>query len=203
MTKFNIKPELTPYKTVKKFNLNYFLVSSGKYKYTRQDDIQNSELAQNLFELPYIQTIFIAENFVAVEISQNSDWNIVENEIQNRILNHFENGGRAVTEKSKFYPVEVYTEMHEGPGTLKFVCSKKLVLQPYEFYFNKKYDSSPFAQELFKFDYVKRIVFDKNHLIITKGGSVEWNEVTLELREVIRTYLMQGKTVVSGEKLGE
>ena len=99
--------------------------------------------------------------------------------------------------KKKLVPITVYTAMGNGPGVLDFVCNKYLVEDGFTLTFKDNKDGYPLAQALFEFDYVKRVAFDKNIISITKGKDVEWYEVTMELREFIRNYLMHSKPVVA------
>ena len=39
--------------------------------------------------------------------------------------------------------------------------------------------------------------FDENFVSITKYDVAEWNDITFELREFIRTYIENGKEIVS------
>jgi len=195
----NIQIQKTNYPQLKKFNIDFFLVKAGKYKFSHPEEAKSSALAGTIFTLPYVKTVFIAENFVAVEIIDDFDWEEAENAIIQAIKKHLESGKKAVENEPQFFPVEVYTEMDIGPGTLKFVANKKLVLQPAQFDFNKEVLNSPLAAELFKFPYVKRVRFEDHYIILTKGGSVQWDEVTMELREFIRQYLMKGKPVMEDE----
>lgn len=55
---------------------------------------------------------------------------------------------------------------------------------------------SPLATELFHFPFVKSIFLDENFVSITKYDVAEWNDITLELREFIRTYIENGKEIV-------
>lgn len=98
--------------------------------------------------------------------------------------------------KKKLVPITVYTEMADSPGILNFVCSRYLVTEPFVLIYKDDPQAYPLAKELFKFDYVKRIAVDKNIISITKGKEVEWYEISTELREFIRNYLMQGKPVI-------
>jgi Fe-S cluster biogenesis protein NfuA len=43
------------------------------------------------------------------------------------------------------------------------------------------------------------VFFDENFVSITKDPSVDWNDVTLELREFIRNYIEDSKTIVTEE----
>ena len=45
-------------------------------------------------------------------------------------------------------------------------------------------------------DFVKSIFIDKNYISITKYDVAEWNDITMELREFIRSYIENGKEIV-------
>ena len=60
-------------------------------------------------------------------------------------------------------------------------------------------ETSPFATELFHFPFVKSIFIDKNYVSITKYDVAEWNDITMELREFIRTYIENGKAIVTDD----
>jgi Fe-S cluster biogenesis protein NfuA len=55
---------------------------------------------------------------------------------------------------------------------------------------------SPLAVELFNFPFVKSVFIDKNYVSITKYDMTEWEDITQELREFIRSYLEQDKPVL-------
>jgi Fe-S cluster biogenesis protein NfuA len=80
---------------------------------------------------------------------------------------------------------------------MKFVANKKIVTATYEFTSLEGSKYSPFATELFQFPFVKNVFFDENFVSITKDGSVDWDDVTLELREFIRNYIEDSKTIVT------
>lgn len=202
MSKITISSIATQYRTIKKFEADKFLVKNGKYKYASSDHSTNqSDLIRSLFAFKSLKTILIAENYFAIEVEDEQNWLELEDQIVQTIQDSLNQGNKPVLEEQKFFPVDVYSEMDTGPGVLKFVCSKRLVLNRVQFNFNEDYSSSPMAVALFKFPYVKRVAFDKNFIQITKGGAVQWDEVMMELREFIRTYLMQSNLVMSNENL--
>jgi Fe-S cluster biogenesis protein NfuA len=82
---------------------------------------------------------------------------------------------------------------------MKFVANKRIVPAAFEFTSLKDSKHSPFASELFQFPFVKNVFFDENFVSITKDPSVDWNDVTLELREFIRNYIEDSKTIVTEE----
>ena len=55
---------------------------------------------------------------------------------------------------------------------------------------------SPLAKALFHFPYVKNVFIEKNYISITKYELATWEEVTMELREFIRSHIEDGKQIV-------
>lgn len=99
-------------------------------------------------------------------------------------------------------PVSVYAEMTPNPAVLKFVANKKLVeVDSVEFRNIEEAQPSPLATQLFHLPFVKEVFISSNYVAISKFDIVEWEEVTLELRELIRDFLAQGNTVLDESAL--
>mgnify|MGYP006285625383 CR=1 FL=1 len=95
-------------------------------------------------------------------------------------------------------PVSVYAEMTPNPAVLKFVANNRLIDQDsVEFRNIEEAKSSPLATKLFHYPFVKEIFISGNYVAITKYDIVEWEEVTMEIREMIREYLASGEAVLS------
>src|SRR5690606_1185234 len=92
-------------------------------------------------------------------------------------------------------PVEVYAESTPNPSVLKFVANLKLVDNDLEFKNREEVKNVPLAVELFKFPFVKEIFISENYVSITKNNTVEWNEITVEIRSFIRQFIADGKTI--------
>ncbi len=100
-------------------------------------------------------------------------------------------------EETKRVPVSVYAEMTPNPAVLKFVANKRLIEQDsVEFKNIEEAQPSPLAVKLFHFPFVKEIFVSGNYLAITKYDIVEWEDITLEVRELIRDYISQGNPVL-------
>ena len=94
-------------------------------------------------------------------------------------------------------PVSVYAEMTPNPAVLKFVANKRLVgADSIEFKNIEEAQASPLAVKLFHFPFVKEVFITSNYIAITKYEILEWEEVTLEVRELIRDYIAKGKPVL-------
>ena len=61
-----ITPKSTTNDKIYKFEANAFLVQGTSYEFGNIDEAKPSPLAQELFHLPFVKTIYLAQNFVAV-----------------------------------------------------------------------------------------------------------------------------------------
>ena len=56
--------------------------------------------------------------------------------------------------------------------------------------------ASPLALELFSFPFIES-VFISNNFISTKENGIEWSDIILEMREFIRDYLVDGRSIIN------
>ena len=96
-------------------------------------------------------------------------------------------------------PIITYAESTPNPAAMKFVANKILLegSLPLEFLNPAEATSSPLATELFKFPFVKSVFIAANYITLFKSDAIEWDDVTLELREFLREYLSSGKAILS------
>ncbi|MGB0176716.1 MAG: NifU family protein [Owenweeksia sp.] len=100
-------------------------------------------------------------------------------------------------ENTSKIPVSVYAEMTPNPAVLKFVANKRLIqADSLEFKNIEDAKPSPLATRLFHYPFVKEVFISGNYLAITKYDIVEWDDVTLEIREMVRDYVSSGEPVV-------
>ncbi len=94
-------------------------------------------------------------------------------------------------------PVSVYAEMTPNPAVLKFVANQRLVDQDsVELRNIEEAQVSPLATKLFHYPFVKEVFISGNFVAVTKYDIVEWEEVTLEIREMLRDFLADGGKVL-------
>lgn len=197
MSNIQITPQDTSNPKILKFEASSFLVQYNSFEYANIDEANNSPLAQQLFYLPFVKKVYISGNFVAIERYDIVSWSDVQNEVATQIQDYLNGGGLVVIEeKTKKNPVTIYAESTPNPGVLKFVANKNLVTSTFEFASIEDAKPSPFATALFQFPFIKSIYIDKNYVSITKFDVVEWEEITLELRTFIKTYIEDGKEMV-------
>lgn len=97
----------------------------------------------------------------------------------------------------KTLPYMIYGEVTPNPATLKFVANHTLADQGkvYDYGSEVEAGSSPFAQRLFSFPFVKRVFITQNFVTVTKTDGIEWDDVMLEMREYMSNYLNAGQPV--------
>lgn len=101
-------------------------------------------------------------------------------------------------EEKKKVPVSIYAEMTPNPAVLKFVANLRLVqADSVEFKNIEQAQPSPLATRLFHYPFVKEIFISGNYIAITKYDILEWDEITMEIREMIRQYLAEGNPVLA------
>lgn len=196
---FEIKIEPTSNPNIIKFEANYFLTQHSSYEFDNIDQAKDSPLAQQLFYLPFVKRVFIAQNFIAIDKYEIVEWKDVQEEVAEQIQEYLKSGQAVINEvdSSKKVPITIYSESTPNPAVLKFVANKKLVTQGHEFKNIDDTKEAPIAQELFHFPFVKEVYIDENYVSIQKYDMADWNDITLELREFLRNYLEQGKEVLS------
>ncbi len=200
MKNFTITIEPTSNENIVKFEANEFLTQHTSYEFENIDHAKDSPLAQQLFYLPFVKKVYISQNFIAVEKYNIVAWTEVQNEVAEQIENYL-NSGKAIVNISndtpKKVPVTIYAESTPNPSVLKFVANKKLVLKGYEFKNIDDAKDAPLMKELFLLPFVKEVYIDENYISITKFDVAEWNEVSMEVREFLRSYIESGKEILS------
>ena len=197
MTKVSIKETQNP--TILKFEFQDFITQNESFEFKNIDEAKASPLAQQLFYLPFVKTIYISGNFIAIEKYSIVEWEDVKDAVAEQIETFVSNGGIIISideNKTKKQPITVYGETTPNPAALKFVVSKMLTKSAIEFKNIDQTAPSPLAKELFKYPYVKEVFIDENYISVTKYEINEWQEITLELRSFIKQYIENGGTVL-------
>ena len=198
MKEYNITIHATNNPKIIKLEANHFL-AKGNYEYKNIDEAQNSPLAQQLFHLPFVKTVYIASNFVGLERYDIVEWEDVRDEVAQQLVEYLNAGETVVNEESgpAKVPISLYAEVTPNPAVMKFVCNKRIVPAVFEFKNIDQAKDSPLAMALFHFPFVKEVFFDENYVSVTKYEMAQWDEINLELREFIRDFLSQGKEAVT------
>lgn len=198
MFKIDIKETQNP--AIIKFEFPDFISYGSNFEFKNIDETANSPLAKQLFYLPFVKTVYISGNFVAVERFSIVEWSDVQDAVKKQIEEFIEQGGKVLIEteqqSSKKIPVTVYGETTPNPAVLKFVANKQLTKTSVEFKNIDEAKPSPLAIELFKFPYVKEVFVDENYVSVTKFDSYAWDEITIEVRSFIKEFIENGGTVI-------
>jgi Fe-S cluster biogenesis protein NfuA len=197
MSKIAIKETQNP--SIVKFVFEEFIAKNESYEFKNIDEATNSPLAQQLFYLPFVKTVYISGNFIAIEKFSIVEWEDVKDAVAEQIESFISNGGIIITtpeNNTQKQPITVYGETTPNPAALKFVVSRILTKITVEFKNIDETAASPLAKELFKFPYVKEVFIDENYISVTKYEINDWQEITLELRTFIKQYIENGGTVL-------
>lgn len=198
MNTYKVSTQETSNNSIIKFEINQFITNHQSFEFNNIDEAKSSPLAQQLFHLPFVKKIYISGNFIAIERFEIVEWSDVKSEVAQQIENYLNNGGDVIDNSAdiKKVPATVYAESTPNPSVIKFVANKKLVTAMYEFKSIDDAKLSPFALELFHFPFVKSVFLDENYVSITKYDMAEWEDITMELREFIRSYIEDDKEIV-------
>lgn len=207
-TKFmiNVIIKDTQNPTILKFEFPDFITRNQSFEYKNIDEAKDSPLARQLFYLPFVKTVFISSNFIAIERFSIVEWDDVKQEVAEQIEAYVNDGGVIVNlteDTNKKMPISVYSESTPNPSVMKFVANKALTTKTAEFKSIDETAASPLAKELFKLGFVKEVFFDENYISVTKFDSFEWLEITNEIRSFIKTYVENGGVVIDVSQLKE
>lgn len=199
MKKFIVNPKETTNSTILKFETNEFITNYESFEFNNVDEAKDSPLAQQLFHLPFVKKVYITGNFIAIERFNIVEWKDVQDEVATQIEDYLNEGGIVINKETtgKKVPVTIYAESTPNPSVIKFVANKKLVHGNFEYTSIDEAQFSPLASELFHFPFVKSVFLDENYVSITKFDVAEWDDITMELREFIRSYIENGKKIIS------
>ena len=199
MKEYVITVKETSNEAILKFEANQFLTTSTNYEFKNIDEAKASPLAQQLFYLPFIKTVYISGNFIALERFDIVEWEDVKDEVAQQLVEYLNSGAPVVVEETpkSAVAVTVYAEVTPNPAVMKFVANKKLVPASFEFKNIDEAKDSELAKALFHFPFVKEVFMDVNYISVTKFEMADWNDITMELREMIRNHIAEGKEIVS------
>lgn len=82
--------------------------------------------------------------------------------------------------------INVYTESTPNPATMKFLVNKLLINGSVDYADKDKAQASPFARELFKFNFVNGVFFASNFVTITKTDDAEWEDIEALLKDFVK-----------------
>ncbi len=197
MNTFTITIENTPNDAVIKFVANTIL-TDGSFEYNNVEEVKNSTLIQQFFHLPFVKKVFVTANFIAIERFNIVEWQDVQDELKTVIENHLNTNQSLFTQhQNKQVVIEVYGESTPNPAVMKFVTNKLLTSQNIEVKTIDDATEVPIAKALFNFAFVEEVFISENYISITKSKNIEWFEITTELRDFLKNYIIENKPVIT------
>jgi Fe-S cluster biogenesis protein NfuA len=98
--------------------------------------------------------------------------------------------------------ISIYTEMTPNPETMKFVANKLLYPgKSADFPDAEAAKPSPLATELFGFPFIKAVFIASNFVTLTKTMETDWEDVIPSIRQFLKEYLEEGKTIINEEEM--
>ncbi|MGL9682210.1 MAG: NifU family protein [Wolbachia sp.] len=92
-----IQIEETPNPNTLKFLPGFAILNEGKTAdFSSVDEIKNSKLAVNLFQIEHVMRVFFSHDFISVTKLDDINWDILKVEILTTIMDHFTSGGKAL-----------------------------------------------------------------------------------------------------------
>ena len=193
-----IQPTANP--DIIKLEANRPLVK-GSYEFKNIDEAKNAPLAKELFYLPFVKTVYISSNFIALKRFPIVEWKEVQEEVAQQVLVYLQSGkdillGEAGKPMGK--AITVYTETTPNPTVMKFVANKRLVPTVIEYKSIEEATEAPMAATLLtRFPFIEEVFFDDNYISLTKKGMEEWEMIAADLRDYIRKYLSEGRPIIN------
>ncbi|NBS19495.1 MAG: NifU family protein [Flavobacteriia bacterium] len=184
--------------SIARFNISPPLDISISKTFANIDQAVNAPLVQQLFYLPFVKKVSVENSSLIVERFDILEWEEVIEEVVEQMEDFLNNGGLLIKEEATTAksPVTIYAESTPNPSTMKFVANKKITDQTLSFEHVDAAGSVPLAKELFNFSFVKEVFMDENYISISKHDGTQWEEVVMEVRSFIKSYLEEGKPIV-------
>ena len=92
-------------------------------------------------------------------------------------------------------PFIIYAESTPNPAVMKFVSNKILTSNSKEFFSINETSGWPLLNALFSFPFVQEIFISSNYISIKKIESVEWSDVSNQIRIFIQGKLNNGLNI--------
>ncbi len=183
---------------IMKFETNHFISPDKNYEFQNIDQAKESPLAQQLFHLPFVKTVYVSSNFIGIEKYDIVGWEDIKDSLAQQLVEYLNTGAPVVALDPNKVPqaVTIYAESTPNPSVMKYVANKLIVPALFEFKNIDEAKDAPLAKELFLMPFVKEVFMDQNYISVTKYDVAEWEEINFELREKIRNFLITGQEAV-------
>jgi Fe-S cluster biogenesis protein NfuA/predicted secreted protein len=177
--------------TVAKFSITPPLDISVSKTFINIDQATDAPLVKQLFFLPFVKKVALENSTLIVERFEILEWEEVIQEVAEQIEDYLNE-----VKKVEKVPVTVYAESTPNPSAMKFVANKKITDNTLSFEDTDSAQDAPLVKELFNFPFVKEVFMDENYISISKNDTTQWEEVVMEIRGFIKSYLEEEKTIL-------
>ena len=92
-------------------------------------------------------------------------------------------------------PFIIYAESTPNPDVMKFVSNKMLTAESKECLTINEADGWPLLKNIFQFPFVKEVFIASNYISIKKHNTVEWFDITNQVRIFIQDQLNNDVTI--------
>ena len=99
MKEYSITVVQTNNPAILKFETNHFITKHKNYEFKNIDEAKNSPLAQQLFYLPFVKTVYISGNFIGLERFDIVEWKDVKDEVAQQLVEYLNAGEPVVIEE--------------------------------------------------------------------------------------------------------
>ena len=184
--------------TIAKFSITPPLDLSVSKTFINIDQAADAPLVKQLFFLPFVKKVSLNNSTLIVERFDILEWEEVIQEVAEQIEDYLNDGGKVLNERKKVgkAAITIYAESTPNPSAMKFVANKKITDHTFSFQSANSAKDAPLVKELFNFPFIKEVFIDENYISISKNDTVQWEEVVMEIRGFIKTYLEEEKTIL-------
>lgn len=112
----SVYSEATPNPSTMRFVSSRLLVQDGRLLEFRSPDEPTgvSPLAEHVFNLPFVTSVFVSSNFITVTKNEAVTWDLVQLELREYIQEYLNNDGRVVYEDA---PAQALADANERAST--------------------------------------------------------------------------------------
>ncbi len=122
-----IYAEMTPNPGVMKFVANKVLNAGSPVDFTTSSDLSVSPLSKKLLNFPFVDSVFIANNYVSVTKNPQIEWDMVMTELREFIRDFINDGGAVLTETVVKETTEKPVEISEPLNVATTEIDQKII----------------------------------------------------------------------------
>jgi Fe-S cluster biogenesis protein NfuA len=124
--------ESTPNPESQKFVTNMHLLPNYVAEFKTKESAADSELAQVLFEVPFVSAVFISNNFITITKKADYEWYEINPEIKEVIRKHINSGKSVVSEslRQKGDPTAAHTSEGATDAEAKIIDLLEKYVKP-------------------------------------------------------------------------